>query len=152
MDWPVALLAAAALVAIATAAGFAMRARTGRVSTVSPASDAPARPDAADLPLAPGALGAEATLVQFSTEYCSRCPATARALGELAGRYEGVRHVEIDLTRDARLADRFGIVQTPTTLVLDHAGARVARIGGVPRTADLTALLDRLTGSDHVPA
>lgn len=149
MDWTVALLVAGALVAVATGAGVLLRARTGRVAVVTAEA---ARPDAADLPIAAAELGTEATLVQFSTEYCSRCPGTARALGELAARYEGVRHVEIDLTHDPRLADRFGIVQTPTTLVLDGAGGRVARIGGVPRTTELTTLLDRLTGSDHVPA
>ncbi|QAY74330.1 thioredoxin [Agromyces protaetiae] len=151
MNWIFAAAAAAALVAVATGAGFWFRARQGHVTVTAPATsraDASGR-DALDLGLDPRALG-EATLVQFSTEYCSRCPGTARSLGELAGRYDGVRHVEIDLTHDAKLADRFSVLQTPTTLVLDRSGTSIARIGGVPRQAELTALLDRLTGSDHV--
>ncbi len=82
------------------------------------------------------ALGAAATLVQFSTAYCSRCPSTARQLAAIAADYAGVRHVEVDLTGRPDLADRFHVLQTPTTLILDARGAATARIGGVPRAHD----------------
>lgn len=142
MDWTAALLAAAALVATATAAGFALRSRSGRVAAVAPGGHDGS--DASALGLSPAALGGDATLVQFSTEFCSRCPGTARQLQAIASEQGEVRHVEIDLTHDAALAKRFAVLQTPTTLVLDAGGAAVARIGGVPRSEELRALLDSL--------
>ena len=59
------------------------------------------------------------TLVQFSTEFCSRLPVDRPAARRVAGDYDGVRHVEIDLTHRPDLADRFHVLQTPTTLILD---------------------------------
>ena len=43
-----------------------------------------------------------------------------------------MRHVEVDLTQRADLADRFRVTQTPTTLLLDADGTVRARIGGAP--------------------
>ncbi|UOE44745.1 thioredoxin family protein [Agromyces larvae] len=155
MDWPAALAVAAALVALATGLGLLARRSSGRVRLASgTAPDASGRASAAELlGLGHDRLGSTATLVQFSTEYCSRCPATARQLGELADGYGGdgaVRHLDVDLTRDAATADRFAVTQTPTVLVLDAAGAEVARIGGPPRASELRDLLDTLTRSTHV--
>jgi thiol-disulfide isomerase/thioredoxin len=87
--------------------------------------------------------------VQFSTAYCSRCPSTARQLAAISADYAGVRHVEVDLTDRPDLADRFHVLQTPTTLILDARGEGTARIGGVPRARDLRDRLDILTGSSH---
>jgi thiol-disulfide isomerase/thioredoxin len=144
MDWLPALLAVVALPAGAAAVGLAWRSRTGRVR--------PAHDDGAtrDLGLAPDALGDAATLVQFSTTYCSRCPSTARQLESIAHDYAGVRHVEVDLTHRPEVADRFHVLQTPTTLILDARGALTARIAGVPRAHDVRDRLDELTGRSHV--
>jgi thiol-disulfide isomerase/thioredoxin len=146
MDWPAALLAAVALPAGAVALGLWWRSRTGRVAAASDDSALD------DLGLAPGALGSSATLVQFSTEYCSRCPSTARQLASIAADYAGVRHVELDLTRRPDLADRFRILQTPTTLILDAGGTASARIGGVPDAHAVRRHLDTLTGRSRVPS
>ncbi|NQX12973.1 thioredoxin family protein [Microbacteriaceae bacterium VKM Ac-2855] len=94
-------------------------------------------------------FGRSATLVQFSTEFCARCPATRRLLGELADARSGVAHVDVDITRRKDIADRFGITQTPTILLLDATGITRARIGGAPQRAVVTAELDRLIGSHH---
>jgi len=150
MDWLAALIAGIGLPALATAIGLAWRVRTGRLrETIAPA-DASAQTDSAALALSPGALGSAATLVQFSTEYCSRCPSTARQLAGVAADYDGVRHVEIDLTHRADLADRFRVLQTPTTLILDARGLASARIGGVPRLDAVHHHLERLTGRTRV--
>ncbi|MFK4730086.1 thioredoxin family protein [Agromyces mediolanus] len=161
MQWTTALLVALALVGAATAIGLALRARSGRivrtaggradasVSAVSAqstdATDAGLASAAATLRLDADAFGADATLVQFSTAFCSRCPGTARQLGALAADSPGVRHVEIDLTDDPELAARHSVLQTPTTLVIDGAGRTVARIGGPPRMTELAELVDSLT-------
>ncbi|MFE5673381.1 thioredoxin family protein [Agromyces sp. NPDC056523] len=154
MDLVPALVAGLGLPLAALAAGFAWKARDGRVRSVAAGHVTTAggsRRVADDLGLGGDRLGADATLVQFSTEFCSKCPATARALVDLAGGYDGVRHVEVDLTRDPALADRFHVTQTPTVLVLDADGRAAGRIAGVPRTPELRALIDDLTGRNHVP-
>jgi len=143
MDWLPALIAAVALPAGAAAIGLAWRTRTGPVRAARDESATTARG------LDAQALGTTATLVQFSTAYCSRCPSTARQLAAISADYAGVRHVEVDLTDRPDLADRFHVLQTPTTLILDARGAATARIGGVPRVHDLRDRLDILTGSSH---
>ena len=166
MDWQAALIVGLGLPALATLLGLAWRARTGRIRQVTPAdatgsavaspADAAAmlrtaREDSATvLGIGEADLGTSATLVQFSTEYCSRCPATARRLGEIADDHEGVRHVEIDLTRRPDLANRFDVRQTPTVLILAADGTSTARIGGVPRFDALLAHLETLTRRHHV--
>jgi thiol-disulfide isomerase/thioredoxin len=146
MDWPAALLAAVVLPAAALGLGLWWRSRTGRVAAASGDSAA------ADLGLPSAALGTSATLVQFSTEYCSRCPSTARQLTAIAADYAGVAHVELDLSRRPDLADRFRILQTPTTLILDAGGTASARIGGVPDALAVRRHLDTLTRSSRVPS
>ncbi|RZS67645.1 thiol-disulfide isomerase/thioredoxin [Agromyces ramosus] len=143
MDWLPALIAAVALPAGAATIGLAWRARTGRIRATRDESATTA------LGLDSDALGTAATLVQFSTAYCSRCPSTARQLAAISADYAGVRHVEVDLTDRPDLADRFHVLQTPTTLILDARGEGTARIGGVPRARDLRDRLDILTGSSH---
>ncbi|GAA4059150.1 TlpA family protein disulfide reductase [Agromyces indicus] len=150
MDLVPALVAGIGLPALATLIGLVVRSRDGRLRA---GSRTPGTSGAAEaLGLAPDALGTDATLVQFSTSYCSRCPGTARALGDLADAHDAdVRHVEIDLTDDAPLADRFDVRQTPTVLVLDAAGRIAGRIAGVPRTGELRTLIDDLTRRNRVP-
>jgi len=127
------------VVVLAAVLGIVWRARTGRARAVDGARTFAA----GSLPgldaLAPGA-----TLVQFSTEYCSTCPATRRFLGRVAKERGGVVHLDVDLTHRPELARELGILQTPTVFVLDAAGALVSRIGGAPRRDELAAVLDRL--------
>jgi thiol-disulfide isomerase/thioredoxin len=133
----------AALIALTTALGLLQRARTGRLQRASGE-----RLDAAELGTAAD-LGTRATLVQLSTPTCAQCPGTARLLRDLAGRHPGVVHVEVDLTRHPQVADRFGVLQTPTTLLVDADRRVRARIGGAPRPDALDReLLAVLGGPD----
>ncbi|MER6012205.1 thioredoxin family protein [Streptomyces bluensis] len=86
-------------------------------------------------------LGERATLVQFSSAFCAPCRATRRVLTEVAGMVPGVSHVEIDAERHLDLVRRFGILKTPTVLVLDADGRIVRRAAGQPRRADVIAAL-----------
>ena len=70
-------------------------------------------------------------------------------LAGVAGSRPGVAHLDVDLTHRADLAHRFGVMQTPTTLILDGAGRVRFRIGGVPHRAGVARHLDDLTGSTH---
>ncbi|GAA1801760.1 thioredoxin family protein [Agromyces neolithicus] len=143
MDWLAALVVGAVLVAAATATGLIWRSRQGRAHAGSGERVRPAE-------LGPVAFGDAATLVQFSTEFCAKCPATARLLHSIAHDAQGTRHVEIDLTRRADLARRFDVTQTPTTLLLDADGLVRARFSGAPHAHAVRAELDEILGRHHV--
>ncbi|WP_104083022.1 thioredoxin family protein [Cryobacterium sp. Y11] len=128
----------AALLAATTVLGLLWRARQGRVARVA-GTMISAADVAATIP-----FGTAATLLQFSTELCARCPGTRRLLRTVADSRPGVVHVDVDLTRRADLANRYKISQTPTTLILDGAGRVCAHVGGVPNRADIVAALDDL--------
>jgi thiol-disulfide isomerase/thioredoxin len=138
-----------ALVAVATAAGIVWRRTTGRVRSAGRSHDAEVvTPAEVGAP----AFGSTVTLLQFSTEYCAPCRSTARILGGIADERPGVAHVDVDLTHRPDLAKRFGVLQTPTTLVLDPSGTIRARIGGVARADEVRSTIDTIAGSDHVSA
>lgn len=132
------------VLALATALGLLLRARTGRARptrTNDTRTSTTADPTTADLAPAE-AFGTEATLVQFSTPTCARCPATRRQLDALAAEHPGVTRLEIDLAERPELARRFAVMQTPTVLLLDRGRAVHTRFGGPPRPAELTEALD----------
>lgn len=87
-------------------------------------------------------LGGRATLLQLSTEVCAPCRATARVLDGLAD--DQVRHVEVDIADLPDLVNRFNVLQTPTTLILDRDGAVRARIGGAVRRDLIVAELEKV--------
>ena len=129
----------AGLIVLTAVLGLIWRARQGRVRTEQGDVVTAAEVFSA------AAFGPEATLLQFSTEFCARCPATRRILGTIADAHPGVTHVDVDLTHRPELARRFDIMQTPTTLILDRTGRVRARIGGPPNRVDVTDHLSRLT-------
>ncbi len=90
-------------------------------------------------------LGETATLLQFSTELCARCPGVHRTLAGIAEGRDGVRHLNVDLTHRPDIARHFHVLQTPTTLVLDSDGVVQTRFGGAPSREVLELELDRLT-------
>lgn len=89
-----------------------------------------------------GVLGERATLLQFSSAFCAPCRATRRVLGEVTTLVDGVTHVEVDAEQHLDATRAFGILRTPTTLVLDPSGVEVTRASGAPtRDQVLTALV-----------
>ena len=101
-----------------------------------------ASPPGAELVAAVGEqLGERATLLQFSSAFCAPCRATRRVLGEVTELVEGVRHVEVDAEHHLEATRAFGILRTPTTVVLDATGGEVTRATGAPsRDQVLSAL------------
>ena len=142
MNPATALLAIVLLVAAATGLGLLWRRRQGRLTAGSGRNNG-VPVTAAELGSVEP-LGRHATLLQFSTEFCARCPGTAVLLRDVAAAGTGVTHLDVDLTHRADLARRFNILQTPTTLVLDGDGRVRARVGGVPNRAALQTHLDDL--------
>ncbi|MCZ0708885.1 thioredoxin family protein [Microbacterium paraoxydans] len=134
MSPALALAAVAALLALATLVGLALRRREGRRRNGGDLRFEPA--DAAG-----AAFGPSATLVQFSTEMCTRCPQVRRLLGAYAAETTGLAHIEVDLTHRPDLSARYRVLQTPTTFLVDASGVVRARFGGVPaRDALATAV------------
>ena len=93
-------------------------------------------------------LGEVATLLQFSTEMCARCPGVHRTLADIADGHDGVRHLDVDLTHRPDIAKHFHVLQTPTTLVLDRDGVVQTRFGGAPSRDVLELELNRLIAED----
>lgn len=135
----VAVAVLAGVLALATVLGLLLRSRTGRAKPSTTSADGTAS-TVADL-APPTAFGTRATLVQFSTPTCARCPATARHLDSVAARHDGVTRLEIDLAEHPGLASRFNVLQTPTVLLVDGSRNVRTRFGGPPRPPELAAAL-----------
>ncbi|PRY43270.1 TlpA family protein disulfide reductase [Umezawaea tangerina] len=134
----------AVLVAVG-ATGLLLRAREGRIRTsAAPVATGPALPGPVRAALHPDD---PVTLVQLSTTFCTPCRQTRVLLADLAGRTEGLHHVDLDVTSMPEVARELGVLRTPTTLALSSSGAEILRVGGVPRRE---ALLAALAG--HLPA
>ena len=90
-------------------------------------------------------LGERATLLQFSTEMCARCPGVHRTLDAIAQEREGVLHLDVDLTHRPDIAKHFHVLQTPTTFILDRDGLIQTRFGGTPSRSAVELELTRVT-------
>jgi thiol-disulfide isomerase/thioredoxin len=93
-------------------------------------------------------LGQTATLLQFSTQTCARCPGVHRILSSIAEEHDGVIHLDVDLTHRPDIARHFHVLQTPTTLVLDESGVIQTRFGGAPSRDVIELELTRLNRKD----
>jgi hypothetical protein len=128
----------AGIIVLATVIGLVWRATNGRVR-ITASHETVSLPELTD-----DAPGTGATLLQFSTEVCAPCTTTHALLGRLAGEIDGVAHVDVDVTHRPDIANRFNLLQSPTTLILDSRGVIRARIGGAPRSAEVRAELQRI--------
>lgn len=139
-----ALVALGVLVVGSVLIGIVMKAREGRARQVtSHAGEDPGTVGVAQ-------WGEHATLLQFSTEFCTRCPGVSRTLAAIADREPGVVHIDVDLTHRADLAKHFHILQTPTTLILDSDGVIRTRLGGTVARASVENELQQILGAQHV--
>ena len=141
------LVLVVALLAVATALGLWWRARNGRYTAVDPTLLASAPADVADdsrltVDELGAPLGARATFVQFSSEVCAPCRRTHAVLAQLVSEHEGLSHVEMDVVEHLDLVRRFGIMRTPTTLLLDAHGVVVGRMSGATDRRHALAALE----------
>ena len=123
-----------ALIAVATAAGLIWKARTGTAKKVNSGLVIDLKEIAAvkdGLPVTE--FGERVTFLQFSSEFCSQCAQTARLFQDLEAQHDDILHIEVDITNRLDLANKFNILQTPTTLVLDKNGVITSRIGGAAK-------------------
>ena len=146
-----------AVLAVVTPLGVAWRRRQGKLRVagtggLAPGMAGPAASAARDVLTAADLrhdLGAQATLVQFSSAFCAPCRATRQILGEVAAMMNGVHHVELDAESRLDLVRRLNIFSTPTVLVLGPDGAIARKASGQPRKADVIAALCQLAGGQH---
>ena len=140
MDVTLALIVLGALVLLAGALGVFLKRNAERARSVSGEELV----DVAALGL--DRLGARATIVQFSTEMCSRCPGVQRTIAGLVEDQPEVAFVHVDVTHRPELASEFKLLQTPTVLVLDETGRPRTRLTGAISRHSLVHELDSVTG------
>ena len=131
------LIVLAVALAATAAVAVLMRRTNGRFAAASARDDRP-RLTAGQIG---AALGESATLVQFSTEFCSPCRATRVLLTDIAATEPGVVTVEIAAEEHLDLVRELDVRRTPTVLVLDASGAVVTRSSGLPRREQVLAAL-----------
>lgn len=133
-------IALAALV-LALAFGGYRRLTDGRARAVS-AADAP-RLDPVRLG---DDLGPKATFVQFSVATCAPCRVTHRVLAQVVAERPGVAHIDLDAETCLDLVEEFGVLRTPTVLLLDGDGTVRHRIVGAARKDEVLDALELLAG------
>ena len=79
------------------------------------------------------ALGSRATLVQFSSAFCSPCRATRALIEDVTAGMSDVVYVDIDAEAHLELVRQLDIRSTPTTLFVDRNGLEVGRAMGAPK-------------------
>lgn len=139
------VIAIVGLVVFTAAIGLVWRAGSSRVSAAPSSDRVPARFIDQSVSL---------TLLQVSAPLCSYCGAMRGILGDIASREPRTAHIEFDVSEVAELIERFGIRQTPTTLLVAASGDVLARLSGptpqaVVRTEVQTALDELERRSDE---
>ncbi len=89
-------------------------------------------------------LGERATVVQFSTTFCSSCRAAKVLISDVVSKRSDVKYVEIDAESNLELVRKVDIRSTPTTLFLDKKGFEIARAVGAPKRDQITSAINRL--------
>jgi thiol-disulfide isomerase/thioredoxin len=86
-------------------------------------------------------LGSRATMVQFSSAFCTPCRATKVLLEDMVKTMPDVRYAHVDAESHLELVRKLDIRSTPTTLFLNGAGVEVGRAMGTPKRAQVHAAL-----------
>jgi len=89
-------------------------------------------------------LGSRATMVQFSSAFCSPCRATHALLSQMVESLPDVRHIHIDAESHLELVRQLDIRSTPTTLFLNRDGIEVGRAAGTPKRDQVVAALSAI--------
>lgn len=141
MVWRIVVLVA--LLGASVLLGVWWQRRQGVVRAARPASEGAA----VDWPALGVSLGERRTFVQFSSEFCSPCRSTYRVLDDVVAARPDVTHREMDVDEHHELVRAFGILRTPTVLVLDPSGREVARMSGSVSRTQAVEALDVTAGS-----
>jgi len=100
------------------------------------------------LRLSPAELGSDygdrATIVQFSTTFCSSCRAAKALIKDVVKDQSDIKYLEIDAESNLDLVRKVDIKSTPTTLFLDKDGFEIARATGAPKRDQLIKVVASL--------
>ena len=131
------LIPIAIILVLASAYGFWYQRSRGKIRAVKAVVES-----ALSAQILGQALGERATLVQFSSAFCTPCRATKLLLQNVIAHMPDVRHMDIDAEAHLELVRKLDIRSTPTTLFLDSRGVEVGRAVGAPqRNQVLNALV-----------
>ena len=89
-------------------------------------------------------LGSRATMVQFSSAFCTPCRATKVLLEDMVKTMPDVHYAHIDAESHLELVRKLDIRSTPTTLFLNGAGVEVGRAMGTPKRAQVLAAVSAI--------
>jgi thiol-disulfide isomerase/thioredoxin len=88
--------------------------------------------------------GKRATVVQFSTTFCSECRAAKALISDVVSNENEIAYIEVDAESNLELVRKVDIRSTPTTLFLDKAGFEIARATGAPKRDQLIKVIASL--------
>ena len=88
--------------------------------------------------------GQRATIVQFSTTFCSSCRAAKGLIKDVVKDQSDIAYLEIDAESNLDLVRKVDIKSTPTTLFLDKDGFEIARATGAPKRDQLIRVVASL--------
>jgi thiol-disulfide isomerase/thioredoxin len=91
-----------------------------------------------------GAYGERATILQFSTTFCSSCRAAKALISDVVKGQEDIAYYEVDAESNLDLVRKVDVRSTPTTLFLDKAGFEIARASGAPKRDQLIKVVASL--------
>ena len=81
--------------------------------------------------------GKRATVVIFSTTFCSECRAAKALISDVTSNLSDISYVEVDAESNLELVRKIDIRSTPTTIFLDKTGFEIARATGAPKRDQL---------------
>ena len=90
------------------------------------------------------ALGSRATMVQFSSAFCTPCRATHSLLSQMVLTMNDVKHIQVDAESHLELVRELDIRSTPTTLFINKDGIEVGRAAGTPKREQVLAALSNI--------
>ena len=88
--------------------------------------------------------GKRATVVVFSTTFCSECRAAKALISDVTSTLSDISYIEIDAESNLELVRKVDIRSTPTTLFLDKSGFEIARATGAPKRDQLIKVIASL--------
>ena len=127
------------VLAIASAYGFWWKQRQGAIRTnkVAPGHHLSAEVLGQE-------LGSRATMVQFSSAFCTPCRATHALLTQMVESLPDVKHIHIDAESHLELVRQLDIRSTPTTIFLNAKGIEVGRAAGTPKREQVITALNAI--------
>ncbi|KUI30983.1 thioredoxin family protein [Mycobacterium sp. GA-2829] len=135
-SWLVVIVVLIAVFGIAFVVGRLVTLRAGLLKAEAAAADI----DTSGL----GLSDTGPTVLHFSADWCGPCDAVRRVVDQVCRDLPRVSHVEIDIDANPEAARRLSVLSLPTTIVFDADGRPRYRTSGVPKAADLRAVVEPL--------